>query len=71
MSHEVHFTAINCRECRIEYEVGLCRRCMELLDKGIWKFTGVTRVFDTEGFDRVSGMMEHHTENFIRGTFRP
>ena len=65
------FTAINCHERRIEYEAGLCRRCMELLDKGIWKFTGVTKVFDTEDFDKLSEMMEHHTDNFIKGAFRP
>ena len=64
-------TTINCHERRIDYEAGLCRRCMELLDKGIWKFTGVTRVFDTEEFDRVSEMMEHHTDGFIKGAFRP
>ena len=65
------FTAINCHERRINYEADLCRRCMELLDKGIWKFTGVTKVFDTEDFDKVSEMMEHHTDNFIKGAFRP
>lgn len=65
------FTAINCHERRIDYEAGLCRRCMELLDKGIWKFTGVTTVFDTEDFDRVSEMMENHTDGFIKGAFRP
>ena len=65
------FTAINCHERRIGYEAGLCRRCMELLEKGIWKFTGVTRVFDTEDFDMVSEMMENHTDNFIKGAFRP
>ena len=65
------FTAINCHERRIDYEAGLCRRCMELLDKGIWKFTGVTKVYDTEDFDRVSEMMEHHTDGFIKAAFRP
>ncbi|MBR1757580.1 MAG: alcohol dehydrogenase catalytic domain-containing protein [Lachnospiraceae bacterium] len=65
------FTAINCHERRIVYEAELCKRCMELLDKGIWKFTGVTKVYDTEQFDQVSEMMEHHTDGFIKAAFRP
>jgi threonine dehydrogenase-like Zn-dependent dehydrogenase len=65
------FTAINCHERRVAYEADLCRRCMELLDKGIWKFTGVTKVFDMADFDKVSEMMENHTDNFIKGAFRP
>ena len=65
------FTAINCHERRINYEADLCRRCMELLSKGIWKFTGVTKIFDMKDFDMVSEMMEHHTDNFIKGAFRP
>ena len=64
-------TMVNCHERRIDCEAGLCKRCMELLDKGIWKFTGVTKVYDTEDFDRVSEMMEHHTDNFIKAAFRP
>ena len=64
-------TTINCHERRIEYESMLCKRCMELLEKGIWKFTGVTKVYDTEEFDRVSEMMEHHSDGFIKAAFRP
>ena len=44
---------------------------MELLEKGIWKLTGVTRVFDMKDFDQVSDMMEHHTNNFIKAGIRP
>lgn len=58
-------------ERRINYEADLCRRCMELLSKGIWKFTGVTKIFDMKDFNMVSEMMEHHTDNFIKGAFRP
>lgn len=64
-------TTINCHERRIDYEAGLCKRCMELLDKGIWKFTGVTTVYDTEDFDRVSELMEKKADGFIKGAFRP
>jgi threonine dehydrogenase-like Zn-dependent dehydrogenase len=64
-------TTINCHERRIDYEAGLCRRCMELLGKGIWKFTGVTTVYDTEDFDRVSELMEKQAPGFIKGAFRP
>lgn len=64
-------TTINCHERRIDYEAGLCRRCMELLDKGIWNFTGVTTVYDTEDFDHVSELMEKKADGFIKGAFRP
>lgn len=63
-------TTINCHERRISYEAGLCRRCMELLEKGIWNFTGVTKIYDMKDFDRVSEMMEHHTDGFIKAAFR-
>ena len=64
-------TTINCHERRIEYEAGLCRRCMELLEKGIWQFTGVTKIYDMQDFDKVSEMMENHTDNFIKAAIRP
>ena len=48
------FTAINCHERR-----------MELLEKDIWKFRGVTKVYQIEDFDKVSDMMIHHTDGFI------
>ena len=63
-------TTINCHERRIAYEADLCRRCMELLDKGIWKFTGVTKIYDMKDFDRVSEMMETHEDGFIKAAFR-
>ena len=63
-------TTINCHERRIDYEADLCRRCMELLEKGIWKFTGVTKVYDMKDFDEVSEMMINHTDGFIKAAFR-
>lgn len=65
------FTAINCHERRVDYEAGLCKRCMELLSRGIWKFTGVTKTFDMADFDKVSEMMENHTDGFIKAAIRP
>lgn len=62
-------TTINCHERRIDYEADLCRRCMELLENGIWNFKGVTKIFNVKDFDRVSEMMEHHTDGFIKGAF--
>ena len=64
-------TTINTHERRIMYEAGLCQRCMELLEKGIWKFTGVTKIYDMKDFDKVSEMMENHTDNFIKAAIRP
>ena len=63
-------TTINCHERRIDYESGLCRRCMELLSRGIWNFTGVTKIYNVKDFDRVSDMMESHEDNFIKAAFR-
>ena len=44
---------------------------MELPDKGIWKFTGVTTVCETEHFDRICELMEKKADGFIKGAFRP
>ena len=63
-------TTINCHERRIAYEADLCRRCMELLEKGIWKFSGVTKIYDMKDFDKVSDMMINHTDGFIKAAFR-
>lgn len=63
-------TTINCHERRVDYEADLCRRCMELLDRGIWKFGGVTQIYDMKDFDRVSEMMENHTDGFIKAALR-
>ena len=61
-------TTINCHERRIEYEAGLCKRCMELLSKGIWKFTGVTNhIYEMEEFDKGNEDMEQHRNGFIKG----
>ena len=60
-------TTINCHERRIDYEAELCRRCMELLDKGIWQFKGVTKCYNVKDFDAVSEMMETHANGFIKG----
>lgn len=43
---------------------------LPLLDKGIWKFTGVTKIYDMKDFDKVSEMMEHHTDGFIKAAIR-
>ena len=64
------FTAINCHERRISYEADLCKRCMELLEKDIWRFRGVTKVYPIEEFDKVSDMMINHTDGFIKAAFR-
>ena len=63
-------TTVNCHERRIDYEADLCRRCMELLEKGIWNFKGVTKIYDMKDFDKVSEYMENHTDGFIKGAFR-
>ena len=43
---------------------------LPLLDKGIWKFTGVTKIYDMKDFDKVSEMMEHHSDGFIKAAIR-
>ena len=62
---------VNCHERRISYEAGLCKRCLELLSCGIWKFTGVTNhIYEMEEFDRANEEMELHTNNFIKGAVK-
>ncbi len=59
---------INCHERRIEHEADLCRRGLELISKGIWNFTGLTRhIYAPEEFDAANYDMETHRDNFIKG----
>ena len=59
---------INCHERRIEHEADLCRRALELISKGIWKFTGLTKhIYGPEEFDAANYDMETHRDNFIKG----
>ena len=59
---------INCHERRIEFEAGLCRRALDMLSKGLWKFTGtVNHIYTMEEFDQANYDMENHTGNFIKG----
>lgn len=64
-------TTINCHERRITYEAGLCGRCLMLLSRGIWKFTGVTNhIYTMEEFDKANEDMETHRGNFIKGAVK-
>lgn len=64
-------TSINCHERRIEYEATLCHRCLMLLSRGLWKFTGVTRhIYDMEEFDKSQLDMQDHRDGFIKGAVR-
>lgn len=61
-------TTINCHERRIDYEVKLCHRCMELLSSGIWKFTGLTNhIYSMEEFDQGNEDMFNHADGYIKG----
>ena len=62
---------INCHERRIEFETELCRRALDLISKGIWKFTGHTNhIYSMDEFDKAQEDMENHTNNFIKGAVR-
>lgn len=62
---------INCHERRIEFETELCRRGLDLISKGIWKFTGATNhIYSLEEFDKAQEDMENHTNNFIKGAVK-
>lgn len=62
---------INCHERRIMYEAGLCKRCLMLLSRGIWKFTGVTNhIYEMEEFDKANEDMEAHANGFIKGAVK-
>ena len=63
-------TTINCHERRVVYEAGLCKRCLELLDSGIWKFSGVTRVYEMDEFDQANRDLDSHKDNYIKGAIR-
>jgi len=62
---------INCHERRIEFETDLCRRALDLISRGIWKFTGHTNhIYTMEEFDKAQMEMENHTNNFIKGAIK-
>lgn len=61
-------TAFNCHERRIEYEATLCKRAIQLISQGQWKFTGAANhIYTLEEFDKANRDMENHTDNFIKG----
>lgn len=61
----------NCHERRIAYEATLCKRALNLISQGQWKFTGTARhIYTMEEFDRANNDMANHTDNFIKGLVR-
>lgn len=62
------FELINCHERRIDFETELCRRGLDLISKGLWKFTGAAnKIYSMDEFDKANYDMENHTDNFIKG----
>lgn len=62
---------INAHERRIEFETELCRRALDLISKGIWKFTGATNhIYAMDEFDKAFYDMEAHTDNYIKGVVK-
>lgn len=58
----------NCHERRIEYEATLCKRGVNLISQGLWKFTGASNhIYTLEEFDKANEDMASHTDNFIKG----
>ena len=44
---------------------------MDLLSRGIWKFTGLTNnIYSLEEFDKANEDMEIHAGGFIKGAVR-
>lgn len=61
-------TVINCHERRIDYEFGLCKKCLELISEGVWNFKGVTnRIYSLEEFDKAQREMDRHENGYIKG----
>ena len=64
-------TMINCHERRIMYEYGLCRKCLEMIASGDWRFKGVTNhIYTMEEFDRANAEMESHKNGYIKGAVK-
>lgn len=64
-------TMINCHERRIEYEATLCQRAIELIERGMWQFKGVTNhIYEMGELDRGFMDMESHANGFIKGAVR-
>ena len=64
-------TMINCHERRIEYEAKLCRKCLDEISSGQWKFTGAAnKIYTLEEFDKANEDMKNHNHGFIKGLFK-
>ena len=65
------FDMINCHERRIDFEADLCKKALDLISRGMWKFTGVTNnIYTMEEFDKGNEDMEIHANGFIKGAVR-
>lgn len=65
------FTMENLHERRNEYQSELCKKCMDLIASGQWKFTGMSRhIYDMEEFDRANQEMEQKPEGYIKALIR-
>lgn len=61
----------NCHERRIMYEADLCRRALELISSGVWKFTGaLNKIYGMEEFDQANYDMAVHADGFIKAAVR-
>ncbi|MGA3221056.1 MAG: alcohol dehydrogenase catalytic domain-containing protein [Acidimicrobiales bacterium] len=64
-------TTVNCHERRIMWEVDLSQRCLAMLSKGLWQFTGLAHhVYEMDEFDKANEDMEAHRDGFIKGLVR-
>jgi len=58
----------NCHERRIDYEATLCKRALQLISQGQWKFIGAAKhIYSLEELDKAKEDMAQHNENFIKG----
>lgn len=64
-------TMINCHERRIDYEASLCKRALELISRGQWKFKGLTNhIYSMEEYDKGFSEMETKPNNYIKGAIK-
>lgn len=62
--------ALSCHERRLEFQTECCRRCLDLISKGEWKFTGTSTVYGMDEFDLANEHILNKPKGFIKALIK-
>ena len=65
------FTVENCHERRTDFQMELCKRALEMLSTGYWKFDDVvTNIYSMEEFDKANEEMDNKPSGYIKALIK-